>query len=182
MYLPPLRFLPRVRLFSSSRLTSDLSLSSARFSRWLLDHGLHSPLAKSSSTGLGFALRRSPIDSDLTLVATADIPAHHIIFTLPPRLTLAVDSPGVRDVRPLLPQVPPQLWQLALGLTLLAETHRPVSSPVSQSFYHSYISLLPREFPQLPIFFPRSSGSTSIRSSAAAAQDASSFACPPLII
>ncbi|KAI9029154.1 hypothetical protein DFJ74DRAFT_702977 [Hyaloraphidium curvatum] len=125
------------------RLAGDVRAAAHAFSRWLVDIGLRSPSAP--------ALKLKP--DGITLAASRDAPKGSLLFALPRRATLGFDTAAIESkhaVKNVLDRVPEGLWQLALGMLVLAECRR--GSPPSA--FKPYLDFLPARI-STPLFFPK---------------------------
>jgi histone-lysine N-methyltransferase SETD3 len=57
------------------------------------------------------------------------------------------------NIEPILEEIPDEMWQLALGIRLLSERTKGITSSASISFFRPYIDMLPISFQGVPIFF-----------------------------
>ena len=156
---------------ASFRVNPDHRKASITFAGWLQQHGLRgssaaSPDSASSSSSppaprpLSFGIKQSK-HNNWSLIATAPLQQDDTILTLPLSLTLAThdSSPlpqpqhALAPLASVLSHVPDSLWQLQLGLRLLSERTKALSSSGSVSFFQPYIDLLPLSYPGIPLFF-----------------------------
>ena len=162
----------------ASRVNPDHRSASIAFAAWLSANGLkgHSQLVAPSSPSsssspaapraLGFGIKQGA-SNEWQLIATQPIASGQPILTLPLDLTIPINAPQhppSSTARPslafapldaVLRHVPDTLWQLQLGLRLLSERTKALSSASAASFFQPYIDLLPLSFPTVPLFFQR---------------------------
>jgi hypothetical protein len=162
LFLPTSPFFTRCIRCFSTRIQPNDAVASIQFAQWLLNNGLVTKLTTamhnnnsqakasdsehSTKSGMGFGIKRS--QHDWSVIATQPIYKGQTILKLPLELTIGIENSD-EPIQPLLKYLPNNLWQLALGLKLLAETN----SPNSASFYQPYIDTLPAQFPLIPLFY-----------------------------